>query len=97
MGMQYPALLDIDSFILTPWSTGLADKALHYLRVKGFAALLLIPSVPHLQIANKLLLCAPHLPLRAAQGWRVSLCMTPGTVGPCLGSHLFPALPSCAF
>lgn len=79
----------------------LAEKGLHYLRVQGFAALLLLPSVgasiPHLQVANKLLLTAPQLPLRAAQEWRVSLCMTSGTVGPQLGRHLFPALPSCAF
>lgn len=79
----------------------LAFKGLHYLRVKGFAALLLIPSVsasvPHLQIANKLLLTAPQLPLRPVQEWRVSQCMTSGSVGPWLGWHFFPALPSCAF
>lgn len=41
----------------------LVDKVLHYLRVKGFTALPLIPgvraSVHHLRIGNKLLLTAP--------------------------------------
>lgn len=63
----------------------LADKGLHHLRVKGFTALSLIPSasasVPHLQIANKLLLTAPQLPLRTVQEWRVSLCIVSATVG----------------
>lgn len=49
----------------------LADKGLHYLRVKGFTALPLIPSVsasvPHLQTADKLLLTAPQLPFRPVQ------------------------------
>lgn len=55
----------------------LVDKGLHYLRVKGFTALPLIPGmralVPHLRIGNKLLLAAPQLPFGLVQKWRLSL------------------------
>lgn len=75
----------------------LVGKGLHYLRVKGFTALPLIPgvraSVPHLRIGNKLFLAAPQFPFRLVQ--ELKLC--PCTVGLCLGWDLFPALSSYAF
>ena len=55
----------------------LVDKGLHYMRVKGFTALPLIPgvraSVPHLRTGNKLLLTAPQLPFGPVQEWKLSL------------------------